>query len=121
MLVFCGCKSTSKLNFDVLNLELQKPIKYVFDEKNNIIEIDKTEMDNPVTIKIIPPSNLKDLSEVRVWCNDIPFVNSSMFYSNGKQIYITLPKTKRTTTTISVKWTFNSKKQEYIVLFKNFK
>lgn len=115
-----GCNSTLNQypNFTVYDLEMQRDVDYILDKTANVVYISGKNNQSDYTLKITPPTELKDLSEVMIWCNDIPFANNQMFFSNGKDVYITLPKGNRTFTKISIRWKINSKKQDYFVTYE---
>lgn len=118
LVMVSGCSySDSNATIEVYDFELQRVAQYQTDEENNIIFINNYKSENDYTVKISPPKDLKDLSEVRIWFNEIPFTNSDMFFSNGKEIYITLPKDKRLTSKVTIQWMFNSKKQDYFITY----
>ena len=119
LLFFCGCSQKQVFNptIDVYSTNMEQKIEYSFDEINRIIEVQKTDDAQHITIKLTPPQNLINLSEVQVWCNGESFFKNDNFFSNGKEIFVTLPSGERTTTVISVKWNYNSEKQDYYVKF----
>lgn len=118
LLIGCDNKLSEAPKFEIYDLEMQRDIGYVLDKTTNVMYISKQNNQSDYTLKITPPTQLDDLSEVMIWCNDIPFTNGEMFYSNGKDIYVTLPKGNRTFTKISIRWKSNSKIEDYFVTYK---
>lgn len=114
-----GCQTLSNYDadFKIYDYEMEREINYSIDKTNKVIFVPKP-TDSDYTLKITPPNDLVDFSEVKIWCNDILFQNNNLFYSNGKDIFISLPKDNRTFTKISIQWNFKSRVQDYFITYR---
>ena len=114
-----GCQTLSNYDadFKIYDYEMEREINYSIDKTNNVIFVPKP-TDSDYTLKITPPNDLVDFSEVKIWCNDILFQNNNLFYSNGKDIFISLPKDNRTFAKISIQWNFKSRVQDYFITYR---
>ena len=111
--VFVGCEKQSYVpKFEVVSPN-QIECKYTFDKVNNIITVE--EYCDYVVIKLSPPPNLKDLSEIKVWFNGEQFKDCNNIYSNGNDIFIKINSSDESLNVLTVKWNKCTKVQDFYI------